>query len=56
LYKEKTIKIYGDEEKHRIAREKIEDEVVATKEAKAKALLEQCHKSRQRQVKILLIE
>jgi len=56
LYKEKAIKIAGDEEKHRIAREKAEDEAVAAKEAKAKALLEECHKSRQCQVKIYFLK
>lgn len=54
MYKEKAIKIAGDEEKHRKAREKAEDDAVAAKEAKGKALLEECHKSRQRQVIILL--
>lgn len=50
-----AIKIAGNEEKHRIAKEKAEDEHFAAKEAKAKALEAECHKSRQLQVKQLII-
>ena len=45
-----NVKLAGDEEKYRKAKEKAEDEYWATKAAKAKALMEECHKSRQLQV------
>lgn len=50
MYKALTVKLVGDEEKHRKAKEKAEDEYWAAKEVKAKELLAECHKSQQLQV------
>ena len=44
------MKIAGNEEKHRKDKEKADDAYWAAKEAKSKALVAECHKSRQFQV------